>query len=216
VSGTSNTPLVALVIVVLLVGGAALAFRLSGTPPLPSKVAGEKPRIEPEVRAPTPAVERAEAAEPVAATAGATPSFPVAPAPTLGAEAPLAAPSASATTSASTGASAEPTPRAPSSAEVAAAIRTTPIVMFSTSWCGVCRHARAFLNANRLSYTERDVDEDSAAHAELKRLTGKTAVPAFLVDGQLVGPGFSESSLKRALVTSVERRLGVRAEARGR
>jgi glutaredoxin len=215
-SGTSNAPLVALVTVVLLVGGTALAFRLSGTPPVPSKVAGEKPRIEPEVRARTPAVERAEAAEPLAANAAAIPPLPVAPTPTFGAEEPLAAPSASLSTSASALASAEPVPRAPSSAEVAAAIRATPIVMFSTSWCGVCRHARAFLGANRLAYTERDIDEDAAANAELRRLTGKAAVPAFLVDGQLVGPGFSESSLKRALVASVERRLGVRAEARSR
>jgi glutaredoxin len=88
--------------------------------------------------------------------------------------------------------------------------------MFSTSWCGVCQRARAFFDTNGLRYTERDVDIDAAANAELRRLTGKGSVPAFLVDGKLVGPGFSEASLKHALVASVERRLGVKAEARGR
>jgi glutaredoxin 3 len=82
--------------------------------------------------------------------------------------------------------------------------------MFATTSCPVCTRARAFLNANGLRSEERDIDRDERARAELKRLTGKASVPTFLVDGVLVGPGFSESSLTRALVSSTEKRLGVR------
>jgi glutaredoxin len=85
--------------------------------------------------------------------------------------------------------------------------------MFSTSWCGVCRQARAFFDANGLRPTERDIERDPAARAEIQRLTGKTAVPVFLVDGVLLA-GFSEGSMKQTLVGSVERRLGVKASAR--
>jgi glutaredoxin len=205
----SNAPLVALVGVVLLVAGTALALRLLGTRP-----GAAESMVKEETRAPAANVEQPDPPEAVAMQAPAAPPFPVAPAPTPGVviEAPLvpssAAPSAVV--------SAEPPPRAPSSAEVTAALRSTPIVMFSTSWCGVCQRARAFFDTNGLRYTERDVDIDAAANAELRRLTGKGSVPAFLVDGKLVGPGFSEASLKHALVASVERRLGVKAEARGR
>lgn len=206
-------PLYALVAAVVLVGGTAFAFRLAGTP------AVERPRAEPArlvveeaPAAPEPRDDaRPAATVPVPAVTD-DPSLANAPAPVatfvLEEPAPSAAPSAVASTA--------PAPKPPSSAEVSAALRATPIVMFSTSWCGVCRRARAFLGSNGLAYTERDVERDPAAGAELQRLTGRTAVPAFLVDGMLVGPGFSEGSMQRALVASVERRLGVKAEARPR
>lgn len=101
-------------------------------------------------------------------------------------------------------------PPPPTDAAIQAALRATPIVMFATSWCPVCTRARAFLDANGLKSDERDIDRDERARAELKRLTGKASVPTFLVDGVLVGPGFSESNLTRALVQSTEERLGVR------
>jgi glutaredoxin len=82
--------------------------------------------------------------------------------------------------------------------------------MFSTDWCGHCARARAFFDANGIQRVERDIDRDPRALAELKGLTGKASVPAFLVDGVLVGPGFSEGTMRRALVASVEKRLGVR------
>jgi glutaredoxin len=212
-AASSNAPLVALVAAVLLVGGTAFAFRLFGARPEPARAVRAAPIVREE--APTaPVAASPEPAEPAAATLPSEPSFPVAPAPVPVAV--VEAPVASASAAPSAVASADGAPRAPSSAEVTAALRATPIVMFSTSWCGVCRQARAFLGKNGLAYTERDVERDAAAKAELARLTGETSVPAFLVDGKLVGPGFSEGSLKRALVASLERRLGVKAEVRSR
>jgi glutaredoxin len=101
-------------------------------------------------------------------------------------------------------------PEPPSNAAIQAAFRATPIVMFSTTWCPVCKRARAFLDANGLSRDERDIDHDERARAELKRLTGKGSIPTFVVDGVLLKPGFSEESLTRAIVSSVEKRLNFR------
>jgi glutaredoxin len=97
----------------------------------------------------------------------------------------------------------------PSNAAIQAAFKQTRIVMFATSWCGVCTRARSFLDANGLTREEHDVEHDQRARAELQRLTGKGSVPVFLVDGELVR-GFSEESMTRVLVASVERRLGVK------
>jgi len=97
----------------------------------------------------------------------------------------------------------------PSDAALASAIRATPIVMFSTSWCAVCTRARAFLSANGLRYSERDIDRDQSAHDELKRRTGRSAIPTIEVDGQLLTPGFSERAIMGAVASSAQRRLGV-------
>lgn len=99
--------------------------------------------------------------------------------------------------------------RRPSQAEVDRALREAEIRMFSTAWCGVCRKARAFLHANNLSYIELDIDRDAPARDELRRRSGRSAVPTFEIDGQLLTPGFSERSIGNALRASVEKRLGV-------
>ena len=101
-------------------------------------------------------------------------------------------------------------PEPPSGAAIQAALRATPIVMFSTTWCPVCDRARAFLDANGLSRNERDIDRDERARAELQRLTGKGSIPTFVVDGVLLMLGLSETSLMRAVVASVEKRLNYR------
>jgi glutaredoxin len=209
----SNAPLVALVGAVVLVGGTAFGFSLFGSR------AGDHPRDgaatiaekeAPEAPAPAP-----PETSPPAAPVAAAPAQPAFAAPPAGTEVVvIEAPRASVSAAPSAAPSATVAVKTPSPAEVTAPVRATPIIMFSTSWCGVCRNARAFMGQNGLNYTERDVDHDAAANAELKRLTGKTSVPAFLVDGKLVGPGFSEGSLKRAVVASVERRLGTKVDVR--
>jgi glutaredoxin len=105
---------------------------------------------------------------------------------------------------AATAAPASPTPE-----QIHAALAATPIVMFTASWCSVCRRAHAFLRANGLSCTDRDIDAEPAALRELKRRTGSASVPTLEIDGELERPGFSERAVERALARSVERRLGV-------
>lgn len=154
-----------------------------------------KPELEP-VAEPEPA-----AGEPAADTT---------PAPDLSAEPEATAPAVSASAAEATP---SPSPSAsqarPTDAALASAIRATPIVMFSTGWCGVCTRARAFLNANGLRYSERDIDHDNNARDELKRRTGKASIPTIEIDGELLTPGFSEQAIMAAVATSAKRRLGI-------
>ncbi|HWA78402.1 MAG TPA: glutaredoxin [Polyangiaceae bacterium] len=100
-------------------------------------------------------------------------------------------------------------PTRPTQAALTNAVRATPIVMFSTDWCPVCSRARAFLSANGMSYTERDIDHDERAREELKRRTGKSSIPTLEIDGKLLTPGFSEQAVMAAVAASVQRRLGL-------
>jgi glutaredoxin len=125
-------------------------------------------------------------------------------APSLEPNAPSPAQPTTTTASAASVAPPSPTPE-----QIHAALAATPIVMFTASWCSVCRRAHAFLRANGLRCTDRDIDSEPAALRELKQRSGSTSVPTFEIDGELERPGFSERAVERALARSVERRLGV-------
>lgn len=52
-------------------------------------------------------------------------------------------------------------------AEKAAAGEPT-VTIYTTSWCGVCRKAKAFLSSRGIPFLERDVEKDAGAEAELQ------------------------------------------------
>lgn len=81
--------------------------------------------------------------------------------------------------------------------------------MYSASWCGVCRKAKQFLSANRLSYQEIDADDTPGAWDKIAQLTGHRGVPLIIVDGEQMPPGLSPSRVMLAVSHSMERRLGV-------
>jgi glutaredoxin len=83
-------------------------------------------------------------------------------------------------------------------------------MMYTTRWCPVCRKARRYFDQQGISYRERDIDATQEAREELERRTGRTSVPTIELDGVLLRPGFNEAEIGRALVASLERRLGVR------
>ena len=101
-----------------------------------------------------------------------------------------------------------PSARVPSSSELQAALRATPVSMFTTSWCPHCERARRFFQENGVSVVEHDIDADARAAAELKRRSGGKAVPLIDVDGQELR-GFDPRATTEAVIASVERRLGV-------
>jgi len=170
------------------------------------------PRIVAEAPAPEAEAEAQPEPEPAAdpQPSGGEPVADGAPSPDLPTE-PEAAASAPAVSASA--ANATPSPSAsqarPTDAALASAIRATPIVMFSTGWCAVCVRARAFLDANGLRYSERDIDRDINARDELKRRTGKASIPTLEIDGELLTPGFSEQKIMAAVAASAKRRLGI-------
>ena len=91
-------------------------------------------------------------------------------------------------------------PTAPMSATAPApeaAPQPLEIVMYARTDCGYCAKARQYFARRGLLYAEKDVQRDTRAHAEWKRLGG-TGVPLFVINGD-VSRGFSESGMAKRL-----------------
>lgn len=76
--------------------------------------------------------------------------------------------------------------------------RTPKVEMYSTSWCGYCKKAKAFFRGQGVSVTEYDVETNKAAAARMKRLGGGKGVP-FVVIGDAKIQGYSEAAYLQAL-----------------
>jgi glutaredoxin len=188
-----------------LLGVNALARRAGDQVPLAH--AEPRPRVErPTSVSPPPPESAAPELAPPSAVVAEAPSE-LAPEPAREAPPPPAEPTpAPAPLAAGSAAPAKP---APSPADLRAALLSTPITMYTATWCGACQRAHAFLQANGLTCKDLDIDRTPGALRELKTRTGATTIPVLEVDGRLLRAGFSERAVERALAESVERRLGV-------
>lgn len=63
------------------------------------------------------------------------------------------------------------------------------VTMYSTSWCGYCKKARLYFRANRIAFTELDIEKNHQAKRQYDRLGGR-GVPLILV-GERRMSGFS-------------------------
>lgn len=60
------------------------------------------------------------------------------------------------------------------------------IKMYTTQWCGDCRHAKRFLNERGVAYEEIDLEvTEGAAEYVMKVNDGRRKVPTFEVDGRV-------------------------------
>lgn len=81
-----------------------------------------------------------------------------------------------------------------------------PIIVYRTSWCGVCERAVAWLQQNGHTYVEKDVEADAEAAQEVQRkltAAGKSSrgVPVIDVGGKLM-VGFDPNQLQRLIAGS--------------
>jgi glutaredoxin len=74
------------------------------------------------------------------------------------------------------------------------------LVMYSTSWCGVCKRARSYFAAKGIRYTEIDVEQSEAGRRQYDAL-GVRGVPAIVLGGKVMS-GFSEEGLQALLAKS--------------
>ena len=79
--------------------------------------------------------------------------------------------------------------------------KQAPIIMYSTSWCGVCTKARSFMRAQNLIFVEKDIEKDKTAARELAMKGRKTGVrtsgvPVFDIGGQLIS-GFDPNTIAK-------------------
>lgn len=73
------------------------------------------------------------------------------------------------------------------------------VVMYSTSWCGYCRKARAYLQANEIGFIEYDIEKSRKGFEEHKALGGG-GIPVVVIDGQVIR-GYNPSKMTRLLTT---------------
>lgn len=71
------------------------------------------------------------------------------------------------------------------------------VKMLTTTWCGVCKRAKAYLNGRGVYFLEYDVEQSDIGRLEYKRLNGK-GVPIILVGNQRM-TGFSPKKLDEML-----------------
>jgi glutaredoxin len=77
------------------------------------------------------------------------------------------------------------------------------VTVYSASWCGVCRQAKAFLKSKGIPFVDRDIEKDSKAEAELAakakaRGLVPQGVPVIDVAGELM-MGFDPDALTALL-----------------
>lgn len=78
---------------------------------------------------------------------------------------------------------------------------TDHVVLYATSWCGVCKAAAAFLKKSGIPFEEKDVEKDKAAQQELTCKALKTGtkingVPVLDIGGTLL-LGFDRDDILR-------------------
>ena len=94
----------------------------------------------------------------------------------------------------------------PSDWELTAARSRVPVVMYSTTWCGVCKRARAYFQEKRIEFEEHDVDKDPQARADYEMLNPRRSVPTLKIGDEVV-VGFSAAAVERAIDAAARKRL---------
>jgi len=69
------------------------------------------------------------------------------------------------------------------------------VVMYSASWCGVCKRAKRYFAQKKIKYTEYDVDKSEEGKSTLRKL-GAKGVPVILVGNRRMN-GFSVDGFEK-------------------
>ena len=88
----------------------------------------------------------------------------------------------------------ETTSYATEKADIKKADAKKNVVMFSASWCGVCKKAKKYFRRNAIPFKEYDIEKSKKAKWKYKKL-GATGVPVIIVGRKRMN-GFSEAGFK--------------------
>lgn len=75
--------------------------------------------------------------------------------------------------------------------------QTAGVVLYSTSWCGACKKAKAFLDRQGVAYTEYDVEQSAEGRRQFDALGGR-GVPLMVINGTTV-IGYNPGEMQRLL-----------------
>ena len=70
------------------------------------------------------------------------------------------------------------------------------VIMYSASWCGYCKKARAYFSEKRIPYKEYDVETSEKGKRDYARL-GAKGIPVILVGSKRLN-GFSAKAFEQA------------------
>jgi len=79
----------------------------------------------------------------------------------------------------------------------APATSTAKVKLYTTTWCGYCKRAKAYLQARKTPFEEIDVEASAQGQSEFRSLGGR-GVPVILVGNQRMD-GYSEGGLEGLL-----------------
>lgn len=68
------------------------------------------------------------------------------------------------------------------------------VVVYTASWCSVCKRAKAWMNQQGIAYEDRDVDSSPENARAMRSLNPRGSIPTFDVDGEVM-VGFSDQGL---------------------
>jgi glutaredoxin-like YruB-family protein len=75
----------------------------------------------------------------------------------------------------------------------------TPVIIYSTDWCGFCKMAKQYLTQKNVPFVEKNVEHDYEAYQEFqKKMGGHSGVPVLDIDGKLI-LGFDRPAIDAAL-----------------
>jgi glutaredoxin len=84
-------------------------------------------------------------------------------------------------------------------------IADVPVVVYTTSWCPVCRRAKAWMASRGIAYEDRDIESSRENAVLVRTLNPRGSIPTFDIDGDVM-IGFSESNLVAMMQRAARRR----------
>lgn len=80
------------------------------------------------------------------------------------------------------------------------------VIVYTTSWCPHCRHAKAWMASHGVDYEERDIESSTENARQVRALNPRGSIPTFDIEG-IVMVGFSE----QGLIANMRRAATIRA-----
>ena len=79
------------------------------------------------------------------------------------------------------------------------------VVVYTTSWCSVCKRAKKWMTAQRIDFEERDVEASMENARRMHAINARGGVPTFDIEGQTI-IGFGESAVLAAIHRAADHR----------
>lgn len=81
--------------------------------------------------------------------------------------------------------------------QTATAKSSTKVVIYTASWCGYCKRAKALLTHRGVNYTEYDIETSSQGKRDYERMNG-SGIPIAMIGNVRIN-GFEEGTFNTAL-----------------